>query len=263
MTGPDRYELLLLGDPVAHSRSPAMHTAALAAAGLSGSYTARRVDEVGVMEAAGEIRSGQASGANITMPHKALAARLCDELSPDAERAGSVNTWVGRAGRLVGHSTDVAGVARIFERFPPGPAVVLGAGGAAAAALVALEGREMSIRARSVGAAHRLVTAIDVDAEPFDWSVPIETPSIVVNCTPIGMRHGDRLPDRFLRHASGLLDMAYGRHATQAVIEARARRIPHADGLDLLVAQAGASFELWTGRPAPVEVMERAARRRD
>lgn len=252
--------LVVLGDPVSHSRSPVMHRAALAAAGIDGTYDAIRVDADGMRRQAAALRSGALDGANITMPHKRLAYELCDGVAADAERAGSVNTWVPDGGLIRGHSTDIAGARDAWERrgLPAeGPVVVLGAGGAAAAALVALEGRRILLAARRPRAARELIDRVGVDAEPSEWGVPVPG-AVIVNCTPLGMR-GDDLPVEVER-STGLLDMAYGREQTPAVRKAAAAGLPVADGIDLLVAQAEAAFRLWTGRDPQPGVMESAAR---
>ncbi|MFO7547245.1 MAG: hypothetical protein R6X29_00020 [Acidimicrobiia bacterium] len=260
MTRPLRF--VLLGDPVDHSRSPAMHTAALRAAGLPGTYTARRVDAVGMRVAAGELRQGTIDGANITMPHKLLAARLCDHLDEPAARAGSVNTWTVDGGSLVGYSTDIEGIraAWVRRRLPEGPVMLLGSGGAAAAALVALEGRAIRLCARRVAAAHGLVSSTRVAAQVETWGTPAADET-VVNATPIGMQ-GEPLPDRVLDTAVGLFEMAYGPASSPAVEVMRSRHLPVADGIDFLIAQAEASFRLWTGEAPSTGVMEAAARNR-
>lgn len=253
--------LALLGDPVAHSRSPAMHNAALAACGISGRYVARRVDERGMAAAAEEVRSGALDGANITMPHKGAAFRLADSVHPEARRAGSVNTWVREAGLIHGHSTDIEGIRRVWEeRSLPtgGRVVVLGSGGAAAAALVALDGADLRVVARRREAAAEVVERTGVAASVGRWE-DAAGETVVVNCTPLGMG-GEELPDRFLHRATGLLDMAYGSGETPAVAIARSGGLPVADGLDLLVTQAEASFRLWTGRAPPPGVMAAAAK---
>ncbi|MGH8875321.1 MAG: shikimate dehydrogenase, partial [Acidimicrobiia bacterium] len=104
--------LVLLGDPVAHSRSPAIHRAALDALGIAGTYEARQVDAAEMSEAVDEIRRVDLDGANVTLPHKSMAARLADRLAPSALRAGSVNTLVREAEAVVGYSTDVDGLRR-------------------------------------------------------------------------------------------------------------------------------------------------------
>lgn len=253
-------QLVLLGDPVAHSRSPEMHQAAMEAAGIEGSYVARRVDQAGMRAAAAEMRSGRLDGANITMPHKAAAFQLADRLADDARSAGSVNTWVGRDGTITGWSTDVEGVRRVWQRrqLPPHtPVVVLGSGGAAAAALVALRDRALTVRARSTAKAEALAARVGVAATVEPWDA--DTGEVVlVNCTPLGM-HGEDL-GLDVAACSGLVDMAYGREETPAVRRARRAGIPVADGIDLLSAQAEESFRLWTGQEPPPGLMERVAR---
>jgi shikimate dehydrogenase len=137
------------------------------------------------------------------------------------------------------------------------PVLVLGAGGAAAAALLAVGPERAAVSARRPGAAAVAGAAFGVPSIP--WGEAIDG-AVVVNATPLGME-GEHLPEGLLAAASGLFDMAYGAQTTPAVAEMRRRGMPVIDGIDLLVAQAAGSFELWTGRAAPVAVMERAARR--
>lgn len=258
------YRLALLGDPVEHSLSPVMHNAVLAALGLEGVYSRRRVGVPGMTEAASQMRTGELHGANITMPHKAVAARLADRLSSDAERAGSVNTWtLAGDGRLTGHSTDVEAVRRVWVRagLPTEcPVLVAGAGGAAAAAMVALENRELWCAARRSEGVSSLADRVDVSFRNFPWAEGLAG-AVVVNATPLGMRGGE-LPAALLEESSGLFDMAYradGRQ-TGAVRWMREQGLPASDGLEMLAAQAEASFEMWTGRRPPAKVMEKAAR---
>ena len=253
--------LVLLGDPVSHSRSPSIHRAALAACGIAGTYTARRVDAAGVYRAAAEVRAGTLSGANVTMPHKTVAAGAADRLTRAAAAAHSVNTLLARDGEVVGESTDVGALTDVWgRRGLPGdvPVLVLGAGGAAAAAVVALRGRKVLVSARREAAAAALAAA-HPGAVPHPWGAPA-TGAVVVNATPLGM-DGEALPEGVMAAASGLVDLAYGPDPTPAVREAGRRNLPAADGIDVLVAQAARSFRLWTGREAPLAVMEAAARR--
>lgn len=252
--------LVLLGDPVAHSRSPAIHEAALAACGIEGRYTARRVDEQGVYRAVAEVRAGALDGANVTMPHKAVAAAACDRLSVEAARCRSVNTIARRDGEATGWSTDVSAIAALAERLgldEATPALVLGAGGTAAAALVALGGRSVRVAARRLEAAVHLTGRLGI-GDPVEWGTAVPG-CVVVNATPLGMR-GEPLPPGIVEACSGLLDLPYGPSDTPAVAAARDLGIPALDGIDLLVAQAAESFRLWTGSEAPVAVMEAAAR---
>jgi shikimate dehydrogenase len=252
-------KLAVLGDPVAHSLSPVLQQAALDACGIAGEYRALRVDEAGMAEAVDDIRRGVLDGANVTMPHKARALALADDAVEVARRAGAVNTLVRVTGRVIGHNTDIVGVQTGWRwgRLPDeGPVLVLGAGGAAAAAVLALEGRDVTVAARRPGVAEELLARLGVAGRAADLSSPVPG-AVVVNATPIGMR-GEDLPDAILRGASGLFDMAYGPAPTPAVQWARRQGIPVVAGPDMLLAQAMASFRLWTGRPAPEAAMRHA-----
>lgn len=252
--------LVLLGDPVDHSLSPVIHKAALEATGLRGTYTAHRVDEAGVRAAFAELRSGRLDGLNITMPHKALAAQLCDHLEPDALRAGSVNTaYRANGGGVRGISTDIDGIRDVWVALPSsGPVLILGAGGAAAAACIALADHPLYAAARLGGTTADMARKVGVDLGEVRWGVPV-LDAVVVNCTPLGMR-GESLPDDVLALAGGILDMAYGPDTTPAVGSVASRGKPTVSGLDLLVAQAARSFSVWTGLPAPLAAMRTALR---
>lgn len=253
--------LVLLGDPVAHSRSPAIQRAAFAAVGLAGSYQARRVDEAGLYRACAEIRAGDLRGANVTMPHKQAAAAAADRLSEAAARCRAANTLVGEGPEVVGHNTDVGGLRAAWQRFGlpvEGPVLVLGAGGAAAAALTALAGREIAVSTRRAGAGRALAAAVGVKVAEIPWG-RVQPGAVVVNATPLGMA-GESLPPGLVEEAAALVDLPYGPAITPAVAAARQRGLPVVDGLDHLVAQAALSFELWTGIPAPLAAMEAAAR---
>ena len=252
------YRFAVLGRPIRHSRSPAIHQAALAALHLDGQYEAREVDREGVEAAFAELRSGSLTGFNVTMPHKELAARLCDRLAGGADRAGSVNTVLVEQGKVVGYSTDVSGIQDVWGTLPDSsPVLILGAGGAAAAAVIALESRPLYIAARRYGKGQALGQRLGQELGEVRWGVPV-VGAVVVNCTPLGMG-GEELPGEVLGLASGLLDMAYRSEPTPAVQKIREMGRPAVEGLELLVAQAGRSFTLWTGFPAPLEVMRRAA----
>lgn len=253
--------LVLLGDPVEHSRSPAIWAAALKGAGIAGTYRARRVDAAGMAEAVAQLRAGALHGANVTMPHKALAASLADRADPEVTRAGAANTLALEAGAVVAHNTDVAALRDLWisGRMPGAAAVlVLGSGGAAAAAAVACEGRRLSVSARDPAAAAALAGRTGALADVVPWGQPVEG-AILVNATPLGMA-GEELPSGLLRRASGLVDLPYGEAPTPAVVSAGQLGIPCVDGIDHLVAQAVHSFTIWTGSAAPVAAMSRAAR---
>lgn len=250
-----------MGDPIDHSLSPAIHTAALAEAGIDGTYVARPVAPGGLERVFDELRAGDLDGINVTMPHKPSAARLCDELSEDARRCSSVNTVVRLDnGQLIGHSTDVTALRRLWRRRLPTdhPVLILGAGGASSAACLAAQGRTIYISARRHEAVEGLQRGLARHVVAIPWQSGVAE-AVVVNATPLGM-HGERLPATVLRLAAGLVDLAYGDTVTPAVDQAESVGLPVIDGLEVLVTQAVDSFRLWTGREPSFEAMYRAAR---
>lgn len=252
--------LVLLGDPVEHSLSPAIHTAALRSVGIDGTYEARRVDVAGMRSAVDEIRYGALHGANVTMPHKQLAFALSDDVAETALRTGAVNTLVRSEGSVIGHNTDVAGVRYGFETagLPrDAPVLIVGAGGAAAAAIVACAGSRITVTARRPEAAQELIRVTRAEATAVPWGEAVQG-AVVVNATPLGM-HGEALPEGVVEAATGFFEMPYASGTTPAQETAAACAIPTASGLDMLVGQAFAAFELWTGLPAPRLVMIEAA----
>lgn len=252
--------LAVIGDPISHSRSPAIHTAALAATGIEGTYIARRVPPEEVDRVVEDLRRGDLDGVNVTMPLKGEISRRMDELTEPARQAGSVNTVVRRDdGTLVGHSTDITALERLWPRDFHHPILVLGAGGAAAASILAATGKSVYVSARRPEAVAEMAEEVDrPDIVAVPWGTAV-VEAIVVNATPLGMT-GEELPPRLLPLASALIDLAYGPHPTPAVEAGRGLGIPVVDGLEFLVAQAADSFTLWTGREAPVAAMTAAAR---
>ncbi|MFQ5554312.1 MAG: shikimate dehydrogenase family protein [Acidimicrobiia bacterium] len=253
--------LALFGSPVARSLSPAIHTAALEAAHIAGSYDAIEVDAAGLAGAIDELRRGTLDGANVTMPHKQLACELSDRGTESAARAGAANTLVRVGASVVGHNTDVSGIAsawRAARLDPEGPVLVLGAGGAAAAALVALEGRPRWVSARTEGAASQLIDAVGVAARVTPFGDGVEG-ATVVNATPLGM-DGETLPEQVLARCRGLFEMAYTSGRTLAEQAVAAAGMPTSSGVQMLVAQAADSFRLWTGVEAPLDAMNAAVR---
>lgn len=255
------YNLALAGQPVEHSRSPAMQDAALREAGLSGSYTLEDCTESGLKHVVSRLRSGELQGLNITMPHKAFAATLADELTPVAARSLSVNTMKMADGLLWGHSTDAIAFQQALNstRYRGDePLLILGSGGAAAA-LLAVADRSMYLAARDEAKARVLCDrfpAQDCRLVGFGTAV---VDAVVVNATPLGMR-GEPLPDGILEVACGLIDLPYGTGATPAIDEARERGLPVVDGFEFLAMQAAESFHWWTGKTVSVGRMTQAAR---
>jgi len=235
----------LLGHPVSHSLSPRMQNAAFAARALDWAYVACDVDPDALPAAVAGLRALGFAGANVTIPHKGAVAELCDELDDLSRRSGAVNTLVFREGRIVGANTDGPAVAGAVD--PPGAHVlVLGRGGGARAVAVALE---------DAGAASvRLASRSDAD-----WPPVADDATILVNATPLR----DETPVMPRAHQQ-VVDLAYRTDGRPTALVAAAREAgctTVVDGLEILVRQGAAAFELWTGVPAPLEVMRAAVAR--
>jgi shikimate dehydrogenase len=222
--GPATRFVALLGHPVAHSLSPRLQNAAFAACGLDLAYVALDVPPDRLGDAVRGLVALGFAGANVTAPHKLAAA----ELALVATDVPSVNTLVVRDGRVEGHSTDAAIVAGLPAERP----VILGDGGSARAFVEALpHARAFSRRG--------------------EWPPDVGAADLVVNATSA---RDDVLVE--LRPGQTLVDLPYPETATAAA--ARAAGASVVTGLDVLVAQGAAAFELWTGRPAPVDAMRAA-----
>jgi shikimate dehydrogenase len=215
----------LLGQPVSNSLSPRMQNAAFAARGLEWAYVALDVEPERFVAAVHGLAASGFAGANVTTPHKLAAAELADTDKP------SVNTLVFAHGRISGHSTDAAILATLDQ---PSSPVILGDGGSAVAFKQALP------RAR-------------VFARRGDWPPDVAEADLIVNATS---ERDDVLAE--LGAGQTLIDLPYPETATAA--SARAAGANVVDGLEVLVAQGAASFELWTGIRAPVDVMRAAVR---
>jgi len=251
--------LAVLGDPVAHSRSPAIHAVALRLAGLEGGYEAIRADEAVLGEAVEGLERGQFSGLNVTMPLKEAARGLAERATSDAGRAGSVNTLRYADGRVEGHSSDVTAFREIFGggRFGAEDEVlILGAGGSARAALAGAGERRVHVSSRSESKAARLAAAHG--AATVGWGAAVAG-AVVVNATPLGMS-GEELAEGVLGASSGLIDLPYGDEPTWAVSAAAGRGLPTVDGFEFLARQAAESFRWWTGISVSLRPLIEAAR---
>ncbi len=262
-------DVYLFGHPVAHSLSPAMHNAAFAALGLPHRYTALDVEPQGLVNVVTTLRHGDALGANVTIPHKEAAVRLVDEASDEVGATGALNTIVRRGSRLVAANTDVWGFnASLFaggrDLLREGTVLVLGAGGASRACAYALlaRGVEVLVANRSAARLDLLVRSLEVHGRrprAVPWprqGAPLDVDG-VVNATPLGM-HGED-PLRGLALPAVVVDIVPIASETPLVKRARAtENVTVVDGLAMLLHQAARSFELWTGVPAPLEVMRAA-----
>jgi shikimate dehydrogenase len=242
--------VVLLGHRIGYSASPAMHNAAFAATALDAAYGLRDVPASELERAVSELRSEGMLGANVTQPHKVESMRLVDDVTAEVERIGALNTIVREGNRLIGHNTDLPALAtelRVLCGGAPGAALVLGAGGASRAAVLALN----DAGAERVTVLHR-----------FEWHrLPelVQQANLLVNATPIGTASDESpLPDELLRPDLRVLDLVYRPSPTRLVREARAAGAWALDGAGMLLRQAALSFTLWTGRPAPETVMRDA-----
>lgn len=270
----------LLGSPVAHSISPLMHNASFEALGLDYAYLCFDVGTDRLKEAVEGLRAMGARGWNLTMPDKNLMCQLADKLSPASEISGAVNTIVNDDGVLTGYTTDGTGYMRAAEEagFPlPGKVMtLLGGGGAATAILVqaALDGmKEIRVFNRKSPTFDRLSaiagqlnrrTDCLVTVHPLedteDLRASITDSDILTNATNIGMApHTDAcpIPDAsFLRPELIVSDIIYNPRQTKLLQMAKETGCPFFNGLYMLLYQGAASFELWTGREMPVELIK-------
>ncbi len=255
------YRFALLGDPVAHSLSPAIHAEALRLTGLSGEYKAITADQQILEEALADLRSGDIDGMNVTMPLKRTAFELADVTTPQARLAGSINTMKrGEDGLVLAQSTDAVVFREIFESGGfecLSSVLVLGAGGSAAAALAATRGRNAYLSARNAGTAHALADTFDsVSVIPWGASV---AGAVVVNATPLGMS-GERLPEGIVELGGALVDLPYSDTTTGATSMAMGEGMPTIDGIEFLARQAALSFRWWTGESVDFAVLAEIAR---
>ena len=264
----------VLGWPVAHSRSPAMHNAALRELGLEGwSYQRLPVPPELFEETVRALGGAGLLGANVTIPHKEAAFELADDPSEVARAIGAANTLTfAPDGRIAAENTDAPGLIGAMERAGHHPrgltAMVLGAGGSARATVWALReagAREVAIHGRNRERAQELARAQGARAVALP-----ERADILINCTPVGLVRpasgGEsdlnqlRLTHDLVGRYSYVVDLVYREGTTGLLAAAREQGVPVLDGLEVLVAQGALSLEQWTGRPAPVEVMRRAGR---
>jgi shikimate dehydrogenase len=235
----------LLGWPTSHSLSPPMQNAGFAALGLDWAYVPLPTPPEGLGEAVRGLVAAGFAGANVTIPHKERVTLYCDDLDEVAAAAGSVNTLVVADGRVLGSSTDGAAVTSQIDARDRN-VLILGAGGAAKAVMHAVA---------AVGAAGiELATR-----RSHDWPPKGEGVDVLVNCTPV--------KDEVLvppYPGMQVVDLAYNADGSETALVAAARAAgceTVVDGLDVLLAQGAASFERWTGEPAPLAAMAAALRR--
>ncbi len=263
----------VIGDPVAHSRSPRMQNAALHALGLNWAYVPLPVKAANLESVLRGLQAVGFVGVNVTVPHKEAVAQLVDELRPTAQASGSVNTVIfAEDGRLIGDSTDgpaiAVAIASEIEETYRGSVLVLGAGGSARAAAAALaqDGCVVQIHARRFEAAEALARDLAGSGNVVAVAeLPDPAGGVVVNCTPVGALvdpDGMPLPASRLLDVRVVVDLAYRADATPTPLITAAAEAGCAvvDGLEVLARQGAKALEIWTGESAPLEVMLAAAR---
>ena len=275
-----KQNIALFGYPLSHSISPAFQQAALDSLSIEASYTARPTPPEGLASEVERLRDDDHLGANVTIPHKERVRECLDGLDSWAETVGAVNTIVKDDGRLVGHNTDGYGFLRSLEErggFPPeGKSVlVLGAGGAARAAVFALADRgagTVLIANRTVERGDALAAdvrgrSLDADSIPLgEARAASRRVDLIVNSTSIGMEPGANaglspLDSADINPDALVYDMVYTPQQTPLMEEARRAGAKVLGGLWMLVYQGAAAFEMWTSREAPLDLMHEAGLR--
>ena len=266
----------IIGDPVEHSMSPAMHNAAFRELGLDYLYLPFRVKKEDLSKAIEGMRALNIKGLNVTIPHKVAVLQFLDKLDPLAEKIGAVNTIVNDDGVLIGHNTDAAGFLQALLQSGVEPegknVVIMGAGGASRAIsfILADRGAKLVILNRlleldwaeelagSISKTFsREVTALELNKENLAGA--LEKTDILVNATSLGMSpNTDETPiiSDLLRPNLIVVDIIYNPVKTRLLREAEAAGAKTVSGVDMLIWQGAIAFEKWTGRQAPVELMK-------
>jgi shikimate dehydrogenase len=257
---------MVIGDPIRHSLSPALHNAAFAACGLDWVYVACPVPAGGAAGAVEAMRLLGIEGMSVTMPHKQGVAVAVDELAAEAEALGAVNCVRREGDRLIGENTDGPGLLRsIREDLGVDPAgrtcLVVGAGGAAKAAILSLAkaGAKVQVVNRTESAAQQ-AAALAGSAGSMVGPHAAADADIIVQATNLGMHVDDALPldPTLLGAGQFLVDLIYHPAETPLLAAARSRGVTTTNGLGMLLHQACVQFTHWTGVDAPIEAMRAA-----
>ena len=265
--------VVLIGHPVAHSLSGAMQQAAFDSLGIDARYELWDRSPIELADAIGELRGDDFLGANVTIPHKERVVPLVDRLTEEAQATGAVNTITREGKRLVGHNTDVAGFKVALDKLVgkskmPRAAVVLGAGGGARAVVYGLitEGfQRIVVFNRHLHRAEGLVrhfgrTAAHMELRAMPWhesiiEAELAKTKLLVNATSIGLTTDESpVPAEVLLADLLVLDLIYAK--TRLLRDAAAAGAATSDGDLMLLHQGAAAFTLWTGQPAPLELMQ-------
>jgi shikimate dehydrogenase len=254
----------ILGRPVTHSLSPAMHNAAFRELEINAVYVAFPVTDL--PQAVAGLRGLDIKGVSVTIPFKEEIIPLIDELDPQTAQIGAVNTVVNRAGRLCGYNTDGLGAMQALKAktsLKGEHVLILGAGGASRAITFGILAEGGQVTLTDVDGPRAAALARDLHVEAISLDALAQCPAaILVNATPVGMEpkvEGIPIDPDLLGRYQVVMDIVYKPLETRLLREAKARGAAIIDGLQMLIHQATAQFELWTGKNAPLEVMSRAA----
>lgn len=264
----------VIGNPVGHSLSPAIHNAAFQKLGLNFVYLAWQVEAIG--DAIKGLRTlGNFRGASVTIPHKVGAIPFLDHVEPTAQRIGAINTIVAEKGELIGHNTDATGALQALREggveLRGRRIVVLGSGGAARATAVALAAESGAEKLILLGIEEmertrlaqdiRSTAAVTVEDAFLDEPTlrrVLPAAHVLIHCTPVGMSPKTEttcVPSALLHADLAVMDIVYNPRDTRLLKDARRAGCKTIPGLEMFLHQAVAQFVLWTDQPAPVEVM--------
>jgi shikimate dehydrogenase len=267
----------IIGDPIEHSISPAMHNAAFEKTGLDYLYVPFQVRKEDLRQAIEGVRALNIRGLNVTIPHKVAVIPYLDEIDTLAEDIGAVNTIVNEDGYLKGYNTDATGFLQALKAFKIRPerkkVVILGAGGAARAISFILADRSslLTLLNRHLSPAQKIadnlgnlfrtaVIAQELNRENLEAA--LSEADILVNTTSVGMKpfnNQSPVPVTLLSPNQVVFDAVYNPWKTKLLRGAEKRGVQVISGLEMLVWQGAKAFELWTGQPAPVEIMRETA----
>jgi len=264
----------VIGNPVEHSLSPAIHNGAFQQLGLNFVYLAWRVESIG--DAIRGLRAlGNFRGASVTIPHKVGVMPFLDNVEPVAGHIGAVNTIVSDKGALAGYNTDTTGALRALREggapLKDESVIVLGSGGAARAIAFALAGQTgvkriylLGIEERERAALARELkdkTAVDISDAVLEEAVlrrVLPEARVLIHCTPVGMSPkigSSCVPSGLLHRNLTVMDIVYNPRNTQLLTDAAAAGCRTIAGLEMFLYHAAAQFDFWTARPAPIEVI--------
>jgi shikimate dehydrogenase len=267
----------VIGDPIEHTLSPIIHNAAFNALKLDYIFLVFKVKPVEVGNAVNAMRALNLRGLNVTMPHKSTVMNFLDRTDLSAQIVNSVNTILNKESKLFGFNTDGVGALKALRENgvePKGRKVLLlGAGGAARAIAytMAKEADELAVLNRTVKQAQALAKLLEKAANkkivagslsPTEIQHNLQDSDILINATSIGMKpkaDESLVAPKLLRSNLAVMDIVYNPIETKLAKEAKAAGAKVVSGVEMLIYQGAASFELWTGKSAPVEVMRQAA----